>query len=212
MIEIWKPMVGFEKYYECSIDGRLKRLKRTFVNSLGKTITLNEKINKGSYRNGYYHFNAVGDNGEHLDQGVHIFIAQAFPEICGEWFEGCHVHHKDGNPLNNIATNLIILTAQEHLSLHSKGENNCNYGNHNKRPEISNSLKGKRKPYKHKQIIQYTLDGTFVKEWECIADIHTELGYSIGNICMCCQGKLKTAYKYLWRYKNNGDSVEPPIS
>lgn len=32
MEEIWKPMIGFEKYYECCIDGRLKRLKRTFVN------------------------------------------------------------------------------------------------------------------------------------------------------------------------------------
>lgn len=143
---------------------------------------------------------------------IHILVAKAFPEICGEWFEGCNVHHKDGNPLNNKADNLLVLTAQEHLSLHNKGKSNPNYGNHNKKPNISKALKGKRKPYKHKQIIQYTLDGTFVKEWECIADIHTELGYSIGNICMCCQGKLKTAYKYLWRYKNNGDSVEPPIS
>lgn len=211
MIEIWRPVVGFEKFYEVSNYGRIKRLTRVYYNSLGKKTTLKEKIVNGNGKN-HRKFNLVGENGEHLEQGVHIIVAKAFPEICGEWFEGFHVHHKDGNPLNNIATNLIVLTVQEHLSLHSKGENNCNYGNHNKRPEISNSLKGKRKPYKHKQIIQYTLDGTFVKEWECIADIHTELGYSIGNICMCCQGKLKTAYKYLWRYKNNGDSIEPPIS
>lgn len=211
MIEIWKPIKGYEGLYEVSNYGRIKRLTRVYYNSFGKKITLKEKIVNGNGKN-YRKFNLVGENGEHLEQGVHIIVAKAFPEICGEWFEGCHTHHKDFNPSNNIADNLIILTEFEHLSLHSKGENNCNYGNHNKRPEISNAIKGKRKPYKHKPIIQLTLDGEFIKEWECIADIHTELGYSIGNICMCCQGKLKTAYKYLWRYKEIGDSKEPPIS
>ena len=49
---------------------------------------------------------------------AHIEVAKAFPEICGEWFDGCEVHHKDGNPLNNEASNLIVCTKAEHLAFH----------------------------------------------------------------------------------------------
>lgn len=58
------------------------------------------------------------EDGEYKTHYAHIEVAKAFPEICGEWFEGCHVHHKDGNPLNNEATNLIVCTKQEHVQLH----------------------------------------------------------------------------------------------
>lgn len=49
---------------------------------------------------------------------AHLEVAKAFPEICGEWFEGCEVHHKDGNSLNNEASNLIVCTHDEHVEFH----------------------------------------------------------------------------------------------
>lgn len=211
MDEIWKDIKGYEGLYKISSLGRIKRLERVIVNSIGKKITLKEKILNGTKRNGYYCFNAVGNNGENLKQGVHIFVAQAFPEICGEWFEGCHVHHIDHNPLNNTAENLQVMKAEEHLSLHNKGENNNNYDNHNKKPNISKALIGRRNECKHIPILQYTKNGVLLKEWECIADVQKELGYSAGNICWVCKGICKTAYGFVWRYKNNGDSNEPPI-
>lgn len=55
-------------------------------------------------------------------KGIHILVAKAFPEICGEWFEGCHVHHIDHNPLNNRADNLKVMTAEEHIKLHKESE------------------------------------------------------------------------------------------
>lgn len=48
----------------------------------------------------------------------HIIVAKAYPEICGEWFEGCEVHHKDFNKLNNCANNLEIVSKDEHLEIH----------------------------------------------------------------------------------------------
>lgn len=53
---------------------------------------------------------------------IHVLVARAFPEICGEWFDGCHVHHKDHNPLNNRADNLQVMTAEEHRKMHSESE------------------------------------------------------------------------------------------
>ena len=49
---------------------------------------------------------------------AHIEVAKAFPEICGEWFEGAEVHHKDGNSLNNEASNLIVCSKKEHIEFH----------------------------------------------------------------------------------------------
>ena len=55
---------------------------------------------------------------------VHQEVAKAFPEICGEWFEGCEVHHKDGNSQNNEATNLIVCTKEQHWEYHRILKNN----------------------------------------------------------------------------------------
>ncbi len=39
----------------------------------------------------------------------------------GEIPSGYHVHHRDNNPLNNVPQNLSLMTATDHLLLHSKG-------------------------------------------------------------------------------------------
>ena len=57
-----------------------------------------------------------------------------------------------------------------------------------------NSRKSKNKP-----ILQYDLDGNFIKEWECTADVGKEVRH---NIRHCLKGKQKTAYNYIWKYKN----------
>lgn len=56
------------------------------------------------------------------NENNYILVAKAFPEICGEWFKGCHVHHKDFNHSNNEATNLICLSPREHVRIHKEAE------------------------------------------------------------------------------------------
>ena len=55
-----------------------------------------------------------------------------------------------------------------------------------------NVRKGRNKP-----ILQFDLDGNFVKEWPCAADVGRELQT---NICKCLKGKYKQAYGYIWKY------------
>lgn len=59
------------------------------------------------------------------------------------------------------------------------------------RPVIKNS----------KTVLQYDLDGTFIKEWVSASEVERVLGYYASNICACCRGKHDTAYNYMWRYK-----------
>ena len=67
--------------------------------------------------------------------------------------------------------------------------------------KISDSLKGRKMPWRTKPVIQYTLKGEFVKEWESVAEIqkHPEYGF----VGACVNGKQKTAYNYIWKHKEN---------
>lgn len=54
--------------------------------------------------------------GEHRKR-LHVYVWES---INGEIPKGYHVHHKDENKRNNELDNLELITAHEHLSLHSK--------------------------------------------------------------------------------------------
>lgn len=51
---------------------------------------------------------------------------------------------------------------------------------------------------KNKPILQYDLDGNFIREWECAHDVGKEVSR---NIYYCLTGRQKTAYGYKWVYK-----------
>ena len=57
-----------------------------------------------------------------------------------------------------------------------------------------NNRKSKNKP-----ILQYTIEGEFVREWQSTTDVGREVK---SNICQCLKGRTKSAYGYIWKYKN----------
>ena len=64
-----------------------------------------------------------GRNYIKTEQGIiayAVYVAKNNPEICGEWFDGCEVHHIDGNKLNDIPQNLICLSKEDHHRVHTK--------------------------------------------------------------------------------------------
>lgn len=113
MEEIWRTVKDYEGLYEVSNLGRVKSMpmKRKDGRILGKNIKGNNRV--------YYGLSKDGVLKTHT---AYELVAKAFPEICGEWFEGCHIHHKDFNTLNNSADNLQVMTKEEHLELHKKSE------------------------------------------------------------------------------------------
>jgi group I intron endonuclease len=59
-----------------------------------------------------------------------------------------------------------------------------------------------------KPVIQYNLDGEFIREWESASEAARALGKLPSSIIHCCNKRpnYNTAYKYKWRYKDNGDT------
>lgn len=106
-IEVWRPVKGYEGLYEVSNLGRVRSLDRVVNNNGGDDFregkVLNANCNK--YRRGELSV-ALSKEGVVNVNKIHRLVAFAFPEICGEWFKGAEVDHKNGNPQDNRADNL----------------------------------------------------------------------------------------------------------
>ena len=72
------------------------------------------------------------------------------------------------------------------------------------REKISQALVGKflgeNNPFA-KTVVQYDLDGNFIKEWGSIADAAREVGTYTSKISNCCKGRRKETNGYIWKYK-----------
>ena len=104
---------------------------------------------------------------------VHRLVAEAFLPNTDNL--PC-VNHKDENKQNNVVSNLEWCTH----------EYNNRYGTRIERTS--------------KPILQYTLDGEFVKEWKSTAECGRN-GYNQGHVAACCRGERKTHKGSVWKYK-----------
>lgn len=188
MEEIWRDTPGCEGYVISNNNG--------WKNKNWKWK--NRKQPWGIVVNNYRQV-SIGNGKRRL---YHRLVAKAFPEICGEWFEGCHVHHLNHNTLDNRPENLEIISPSKHSKMHYKTlPETFKKPSLERNKSISQALKGKPAYKKWKGVLQYTKEGVFIKDWNSLSEIEKELGYSAGNICSCCKKRIKTAYDYIWRYK-----------
>ena len=56
---------------------------------------------------------------------------------------------------------------------------------------------------RRKKVIQYDVNGNFIKEWDYVLEAAYSLGKKTGAaITEVCSGKRKSIYGYIWKYKN----------
>ena len=67
--------------------------------------------------------------------------------------------------------------------------------------KMSESAKKKMSNNQKLPVLQYDLNGNFIKEWDSITSASTNYGKTNSNIMRCCQGKFKQAYGFIWKYK-----------
>ena len=120
-----------------------------------------------------------------------------------------HCMHLDGDSTNNNLSNFSWgdsnenrneVNCQRRLSEAMKGKH---HSEETKR-KMSEARKGKyvgREHPKSKPILQYSKDGTLIRDWDCTYDVERQLGINHSNISMCAKGKKPSAGGYIWKYK-----------
>lgn len=111
---------------------------------------------------------------------VHRLVSLAFIPSTNNYKE---INHKNEDKTDNRVENLEWCDRSY----------NINYGN--RLTKFANSIS--------KSVIQYTLDGVFVREWKSIAEIGREKGYDTSIISKCCRGIYKTSNNFIWKYKDS---------
>ena len=107
--EEWRPVVGYEGWYEVSNLGRVRRVKagpRTYVGRVLKPQRLSGKP-------GYWGVRLWRNTGRGESKRVHLLVAAAFldpqPSPLHE------INHRDGDSWNNVATNLEWLLHEDNV-------------------------------------------------------------------------------------------------
>lgn len=184
--EIWRDVDGYVGLYKVSNFGRVKSLER--IDSQGKHVA--EKLLTYDTSRAYYAV-TLSKNGKQTHKSVHRLVAEAFipnPDNLPQ------VNHKDEDKHNNCVDNLEWITLAD----------NNTYGTRLQRSIAANGT----------PVYQKTLNGEIIREWESLAQIEAECGYSKSVISLAINGKAKTAYGYRWskapktifgrRQNNNG--------
>ena len=185
--EVWKDIgvikgVDFRGQYRVSNLGRVKSCGYTsHYKSNGyykRYYTRKEKILKQNInRQGYYHVSLCKKGYKQKTVRVHKLVGEYF--LCNNNpTNETDINHIDENKLNNCEYNLEWCT---HLY-------NMRYGTRTKKTK--------------KPILQFDLDGNFIKRWDSIIDAEQE-GFKRSGICLCCNNKIKKHHGFVWVYEKN---------
>lgn len=111
--EEWRPVVGYEGYYEVSNLGRVKSVERRIPASRGSGYrTMRGRILRQGTHSGGYGMVYLCVHGKKLNQHVHLLVLTAFR---GPRPAGMVCCHNDGDPTNNRLDNLRWGTQADNL-------------------------------------------------------------------------------------------------
>jgi group I intron endonuclease len=104
-------------------------------------------------------------------------------------------HHNFGKKLSD--------ETKKKLSQSKIGDKNPMFGkkkNENFKNTVRDKLSGSKSP-NSKTVIQYSLEGEFLKEWGSINEISRELGFTSWYIGLCCNDKKEKYKNFIWKFK-----------
>ena len=193
VIEQWRTAVYDGEIYE----GLYK------VSNLGKILSLNynntgkpklRKPRKNKY--GYFQV-GLSKNGETKKCYVHRLVAETFlPNPENKPYINHKIEGDEGKTMNFVFFNEDGTIDKERTTIEwvTPKENN-DYGTHNER--VSKAMTNGKLS---KKVLQFTLDGEFVREWESTRECGRN-GFCQSCVSRCCNGKIPQYKGFRWEYE-----------
>lgn len=173
MVEVFKDVKGYEGLYRVSNLGNVLGIKHNKL--------LSQKTNKYGYKEVNLFKNRKGKS-----ITVHRLVAQTFiPNNDNK----PQVNHIDGDKANNVVNNLEWTTNNENM-LHASTTGLRD----NK--QIGMIVKEKR----GKKVMQYDLDGRFIKCWNSVREVADELNIDRHAVRKVCKGEAHQTHNYIFIY------------
>jgi hypothetical protein len=123
-----------------------------------------------------------------------LFSQKLFHELFDNWKKGGY--EKNLTPSCDRKDDYKSYTF-DNIQLMTWGENE-DKGNKDRKNGINNK--------KSKAVLQFDINGGFIKEYYSIAEAGRRIGTVGSNIIFACQGKYSQAGGFIWKYKNNKES------
>lgn len=130
--EAWKPIEGYETFYEVSDQGRVRSLPRTILRSDGVRQFHKGRILKPGLNSSKRWYVGLSKDGANIFRPVHKLVADAFIPNPQNY---PIVRHYDDNPGNNAATNLRRGTYSDNQ--HDRVRNGIYWNGRGTKPERS---------------------------------------------------------------------------
>ena len=172
--EIYKDIKDLEGKYQVSNFGNILSLN---YHRSGKSRLLKPRKDKDGYLRV-----CLYKGKKYKNFYIHRLVAETFIPNSENLTE---INHIDEDKTNNRVDNLEWKSHKD----------NCNHGTRNER-----IAKAKTNGKLSKKVLQFTLDGEFVREWPSTAECGRN-GFNHGNIVSCCNEKLPHYKGFLWMYK-----------
>ena len=194
MDEIFKPIAGYEGFYEVSNLGRVRSLDRIVEHFDGVKRLLKGKfmVPRQDVTYGYMRVSLSKNHCRNLFF-VHRLVAQAFiPNQDPEHLT--IINHKDEDPSNNRADNLEWCDQKY----------NINYGT--RTAKVIEKLS--------RPVCGYTNQGEVVIRFKSMDEAELS-GYRHSEISNCCHGKGKLHHGLFWCFAEDEDKIVPrpwPVS
>ena len=206
--EVWKDIQGYKGLYKVSNLGRVKHLPYEYMFNNTKIIKKEHMLKP--YRNNCGYMLVSLSNHRRTKQFfIHRLVASAFIPNPNNLPE---VNHKDEDKTNNKVDNLEWCTRKYNMNYGTRIERALktrkdNYSNRLIKEYKTPKAKKKEEKVlakKNKKVIMRDIYGYKLREFNTLKEATFYLNkylQGISNIRSCINGKIYTAYGYIWEYK-----------